>query len=567
MNKLYRIKEKSHFAYKIFIILIFYIWLYIGYLQIFMYNYFLIKSKNNYTRYKNIYGIRGSILDRNGLVIATTAPFIKLYWNKKPYKISENDRVLINFLQDNLKIELNEKDLLIKNNQSKFLLCENLSLENICIISENLGNQDRIILEDYTKRIYKYDNLACHAIGYIDSRENSGISGIEKICNYNLKGHIGKEKLIVNSIGSVLNLETIKQPIEGFNIKTTLDLKLQKIIEKIIPDNVSGSVIIMDPENGDIFALLSSPRYDPSIFLSKINNEAWEDLQNKKVLLNRCFQATYHPGSIFKLICTIAMLEEGIINTDTKWFCSGSFEYKNRFYSCVNKNGHGLIDIKDAVAYSCNIPFFINSISKLNIDLINKYANYYGLGQITESLFNEESGLIPSKNWKKKIFGEQWYTGETISVSIGQGSLTTTPIQLAIVISSIVTGFKVKPRILESEKIIKKSIGIKSESLNILKEGMHMASKKGSCKSLKNLKNWKIYGKTGTAQVCSMKLSKSNESDMSKKHHGLFACYAENKIDNKGFVIVIVIENCGSSSIPTSYAKRFFIEYDKIYNL
>lgn len=557
-------KNRCIFIIKIFLFSILFIWIYVFYLQIIKYNYFFEKSCLNFTRYKNINGLRGSILDRNGIPIVTTSPILKLIWNNRPKKLSVDDEKILFFLKEYLKIDFLEK---IKNNtEDKILLINDLNFEQLSLILECFPNSNRILIETSSKRNYKYNTLACHTIGYINFIENSGKTGLEKIFNKNLEGKIGTEKLIVNSIGSVLLSEIINKAEEGEDVITTLDLEMQKSLERSIPEDFFGSGVIINPENGAILAIVSSPRFDPNIFLSSIDNKTWNNFLENKTLLNRCFLATYPPGSIFKLVCMTAMLEEGLINEKTSWFCSGGVDFKDRCYHCDYRLGHGPIDIKNTISKSCNTPFFLASISNLTIDLIYKYATIFGFGKPTGSCFNELNGLVPNKQWKKSIKNEKWYKGETLSVSIGQGATIVTPIQIARLIGGIMTGYLVKPRILEDEDILKNKLNIRFETLNIIKEGMNLSTKEGSNRILKSLKNWEIFAKTGTAQVRMLppkdnKLKKDELKIKKYQHHGLMACYAKNK-KCEPFVLVIVIENVGSSRVAVSCAKEFFKDYE-----
>ena len=345
---------------------------------------------------------------------------------------------------------------------------------------------------------------------------------------------------------------------------------MQKIIYDSFPENETGCVVIVDPTNGAIKAIFSAPTFDPHIFQDKIDNKLWQNLQENKILINRVFQALYAPGSIYKLIISLALLEEKIITNNTKWFCAGSLEYKGRKYHCNKKQGHGLISINEAISHSCNIPFYLESINNLSIDSIYKYATSFGLGKKTGVAWNELEGLIPNKIWKKNKYGEKWYTGETLSVSIGQGATTVTPIQITQVIMGIMQGYLIPPYILPQDKKEKIYLPYKKENLQIIRDNMKTSAMKGSSKALANLTNWEIYAKTGTVQVCSLeKLNEQkNTSGIKKKsnHHGFFACWAKYKND-RPIIIVFIIENNGSSKYTVEIAKKFFNLYEQSYKL
>ena len=289
-----------------------------------------------------------------------------------------------------------------------------------------------------------------------------------------------------------------------------------------------------------------------------LGQEGHGPFQEKKALLNRCFNAVYPPASIFKLISSIAILEEGIADEKSLWLCRGFSEYKKRHYRCNNPFGHGKVGLRDAISYSCNIPYFECAKNKLTINVLEKYALKLGFGKATGSRFNESHGLVPNKCWKKKTFHEGWYTGETLSVSIGQGALLVTPIQIAQFMCSIMTGYLVSPRVLENEPIVKKNIDISNRTLNIVRDSILLGVKEGTSRTLKSLGEWTIYAKTGTAQTRSNKDSENRS--MNKQYHGLICCYARYKSFNP-IVLVIVIENEGSGRKAAVLAKTFFQKY------
>jgi penicillin-binding protein 2 len=369
----------------------------------------------------------------------------------------------------------------------------------------------------------------------------------------------------VNARGEIINNNCLISPKEGGMIKTTLDYYLQKIIFDIFPNNESGCAIIVDPINGSVKALYSAPTFDPHIFQDKINEENWQFLQDNKILINRAFQAAYPPGSIYKLIISLALLEEKYITNTTQWFCSGLLEYKERKYHCNNKQGHGLISINEAISHSCNIPFYLEAIKNLSIDTIYKYATSFGLGKKTGISINEVSGFIPNKVWKKKKYGEKWYTGETLSVAIGQGATTVTPIQITQIIMGIMHNYIIPPYILAEDKKDKIYLPYKPENLQIIRQNMQMSTTKGTSNLLAKLStDWKIYSKTGTVQICSLDKKNNNQLKKQYYHHGFFACWAKYKND-KPMIIVFIIENNGSSRNTVEIAKKFFLTYEREY--
>ncbi len=560
-----RIQNNINIIKRILYVIIFFVCIFfiilikIFFLQFFYNDFYKEKSIKNFTRYKEIDGLRGEILDCNGKVIASTRPVLRLLWKKRPYKFSDEDDEILNFINEYLGFDVKKEELLSKDLSSYFVIKNEIGYKELSLIFEKFSSSKRLSVEIYSIRHYPNKYFACHVIGYLHRQRNIGMTGIEKIYNQALEGTKGLEKFIVDSCGNVIDSKIIKDSILGSNLITTIDIDIQNIIEDIFKDGVIGSALVMDPENGALKAIVSSPRFDLEMFQNSISKEQIQELNENNSWINRCFYVTYPPGSIFKMLSAIAMLEEKLINLNTNWFCCGYSEYKNRKYHCHLEDGHGSVNIKSALYHSCNIPFFEASKSNLTIDIINKYAKIFGFGERTGSIFNEKDGLVPSRKWKKKTFNESWYRGETLSVSIGQGALLATPIQIARFIGAIMTGNLVKPRIIENEKIEKKQITVSNNTLSIIRDSISLGVKQGTSRQLNTLKEWDIYAKTGTAQL----VSRKNEDDLDKSLHGLIACYAKYR-NNRPFVLVIVIENKGSGKLAVLYAKEFLKKYAKL---
>ncbi len=531
-------------------------------------NYYHKKSTQNFTRCIQVNGLRGTIYDKNDIILASTKPVIQLIWKKTPYTINSEDRLLIDFIEQRLNLPLDIHTLTSKNNNDTAVLTKSLSFTQLSILLEQYPNHPRLILQTEVKRSYPLTTCACHFIGHLESNQEHGLSGLEKLCDETLVGTSGLRESIVNARGTTISSKEIEQCNAGTNIKTTLDISMQKILEEILPSNSRNCALIIDTETGAIRAAASSPRFDPSLFLNKIDSKTWDDLSENQSLLNRFTQGTYPPGSPFKLITATAMLEEGLADHTTQWFCSGHVEYRGKKYHCHNRNGHGIVNLTQAIAHSCNVPFFCSAIAGLSIDTIASYAHIFGLGEKAGISLPENSGLVPCKQWKKKVKKEPWYTGETLSVTIGQGATLVTPLQIALMAAGIMTGFLVKPRILESEPIIKKNLPISTATRNFLKNSMLLATREGSTKRLKNIPHWEIHGKTGTAQVINFQSNEKTTPTIehaiveSKRHHGWVVCLARYK-KQPPFSLVILVENIGSSSIAVKYAREFFINYGK----
>ncbi|MEX0940547.1 MAG: penicillin-binding protein 2 [Candidatus Babeliales bacterium] len=532
-------------------------------LQIYLGNELQIRAQKNCIRTTKTPCIRGNILDCNGKLLATNRPVTKLYWQSSHNKNLSADQLdLLSFLKKVCDINetetLHEKIQYAKKYGKKVLLDSDISFEHLSKIFEKFPDHPNIMIEKEIKRYYPYTMLASHTIGYISNiaLDTEGKMGLEKLFETTLKGTKGQRINLINSTGSSIFEQEIKKSLIGNDIQTTLDVSLQMIAEQSFNNNQTGAMILIDPENGAIKALVSRPSFDPSVFLSPINSDKWLALQENKPFLNRVFNACYPPASIFKLVSLAAGLELNIISPETIFECNGYLKFHNLRYHCAKRSGHGFLTMHEAVAKSCNIPFY--EIGKqISIDDLATYALKFGLGQKTNTVFAEQAGLVPTREWKYKKLGEPWWAGETLHASIGQGYLLVTPIQIASMIGSIFKGYLVNPRILTQEPIFLRPLSVSLSTRNFLKKSMKSVVTQGTGARVNTIEDIKIYAKTGTAQV-----SKLGKRSLGKEHleHAWFVAYICFK-EAPPLVLVLLIEHAGSSRAATSVAKQFLSRY------
>lgn len=556
--------KRAILLFLIFNFLIIVILGYIFFLQIYSYNYYLNRSINNYTRFENIESMRGVIVDENNIPIAITEIQTNILWKVWPYNLNEDDYVFKKFLEDTLGVAVDELIEKGKKSDLKYvLLKEDITFEDYALIFEKFPHNNRIVLKKKLKRIYPHKNLFCHIVGYLN-KEKKSMYGLEKLYDHVLIGKNGMKKNTVTSSGQVLSSMFIFEPESGSTIKTTLNYLIQYGLDNCFPKEFSGCAIVINPLNGAIRGLYSYPNFNPEIFQGVISEEEWSALLQQNSLMNRVIQGQYPPGSIYKLLLALILLEENLIKENTQWMCNGFIEYKNKKYHCNKKSGHGIVSIRDGIAHSCNIPFFSAAMSQyISIDLIAKYADSFNLGKVSNVFENEKQGLIPTVFWKKKRFGLPWYLGENLSVFIGQGATMLTPLQMSQLIMGIMHGYVITPYILELDKKEKKFLPYKKENLQIIRNNMRLGVKIGSSRLLSSLKNWEIYAKTGTVQVCALSkkdsLVENNVHNMKLfNHHGVFACWAKYK-NYDPLIIVFVIENNNSSKYTVEVVKNFLL--------
>ena len=540
----------------------------LAYLQIIQRHNLFSQGERNYQRVKKIRPPRGNILDRNGTLLATNRPVTDIYWHGTGSRIftPEQNRT-ISILETILNTEnISDENTLRKirtaeRYQREHLIARDLTFEQISRIAEQLADSKNIRLSTQFTRHYPFKTAASHIIGYLGVKdiEQFGKMGLEKIFEEELRGHDGTHMRTINSFGTLLDDIELQKVISGQDVYTTLDIRLQMIAESILTDDYPGTLIMFDPENGDILSLVSSPRFDPEIFLQSIKIEEWRNLQAKYPFINRAFYACYPPGSIFKLITACAALEHNIIQEDTIINCKGFTRFAGRKYGCNRRWGHGELTATQAIAYSCN-PLFYEIGKQISIDVLADYAHRFGLGYKTGAAFAERSGIIPSTEWKHATHKERWWPGETLSATIGQSYLLVTPIQIARMLGSIFTKELAKPRIILHEPIEKYPLDIKPETLAFIQNAMYEAVQKGTSRRLARLKDMTIHAKTSTAQVSALQ---KRLLDTKYLEHGWCILHAQYK-QEKPFVLVVLVENAGNSSVPTLLAKTFLEQYMKI---
>lgn len=522
-------------------------------------------GEKNFLRIEIISPLRGDVYDCNHELLAANQPVFDLYWQGLGIrKLSQCEENTLCTLSSILNIDFNEKEKkssleYIERYGRRILLKADISFEQLCQISERCLESQHLVITNRFKRIYPHNHLACHVLGYLSRGENIGQSGIERSLDESLQGKKGRISYVINSTGKTLIKKIYQQAQAGIDIELTLDMKLQQIAESLFQLDQSGTFILMDPEDGSVKTLVSYPGFDPNIFLKPITPEEWEQITNNNPLINRATCSLLPPASVFKLVTITAGLEEKIITPNTEIMCNGFFPFCGRKYLCMKHEGHGLLNPKKAIAYSCNIPCF-HIARHISIDCLASYAKRFGLGQKTNFILPEKDGLIPTSIWKKRVKKERWWGGETLSACIGQSYLLVTPLQIARMVGSICTGFLVKPHLLTTETIEKKPLEISRETLSLLRGGMKEAVNVGTGRMLCSLSSFSISLKTGTAQTCSLTKEKVYKHQL---EHGWVACYFSYQ-GQKPLVILALVENAGTSHVALHMVDRFLRSYETL---
>jgi penicillin-binding protein 2 len=436
-----------------------------------------------------------------------------------------------------------------------------------------------VVVESVPTRRYPAVGLGAHVLGYVGEvgegqmaaeglRSGSvvGQSGVEKAYNKMLMGRDGERRVMVNSVGREITTLDEMPASEGRRVRLTIDYALQRAAEDAFHAlGYEGAAAILDPRSGEVLALVSLPAYDPNDFASGIDRATWASLNadRLKPLQNRVIQGRYSPGSTFKAVVAVAALEEGVITPGFTVTCRGGATFYGRFFKCHLKGGHGTLDLRHAIEKSCNTYFYTIG-NMVGVDRIHKWATALGLASRTGiDLPNEAESLVPSTAWKKARTGEKWYAGETISVSIGQGQVSVTPMALATLYAAVANGgIHYPPRLLkavndgdewkDADAPAPQGIRLKPETVAALHDGLWLVVNGAGTGGRARVAGRDVAGKTGTAQVISLQGGRAaaGRTEMDLRDHGWFAFFAPR--DNPEIAGVIFAEHGehGSNAAP-----------------
>ncbi|MGE4357055.1 MAG: penicillin-binding protein 2 [Candidatus Omnitrophota bacterium] len=504
-----------------FLFLIIVLWRY----QIINGDYYFSLSEKGYIRVIPSPGKRGKILDRKGKELATYKPIINVI--ALPHVLKDKNFVFKE-LSKILGIPSEELWDVYKKNSAfplaRVVLARNITLDKAFIIEEKKPALTGIEIEVYPLRFYPLSTAGAHILGYvgeISSEELSklkpygyrmkslvGKMGVEKIFDVYLRGEDGGMQIEVDNSGNIVRTIGVKKAMPGKDIWLTIDAEWQKRVNSLLKGR-KGAIIIMDVRNGEILAMESSPTFDPNIFLSGNRQDINYVLNSSHaILLNRATKATIPPGSIFKLIVALAGLSNGIITPYTQYKCEGKIRLGNNDYRCWLEEGHGYVTVIEAIKHSCNV-FFYKLGLELGIEKISNFANIFNLAKKTGIEIEENSGFSPTPKWKQMRFKERWFDGDTLNISIGQGYLLVTPLQILRIVSAIANGgFIITPSIIKSiegkamQGTIKEFTGIDPRFLQVVKEGMFKAvNESGGTATRAKIEELEIAAKTATVQT------------------------------------------------------------------
>jgi penicillin-binding protein 2 len=443
-----------------------------------------------------------------------------------------------------------------------------------------------VIVERVPTRRYPSNSLAAHVFGYVSEATEAQLShdgfhagdivgqaGIERLYNRLLMGVDGARRVVVNSLGREIRTLEEVPPAGGPRVELTIDSDVQRALEEgFARFGHAGAAVVLDPTNGEVLAYASLPAYDPNAFAGGIDRTTWAGLTTDplKPLQDRAIQGRYSPGSTFKMAVALAGLEEGIITPDFTVDCHGGQDFYGRVFKCWKPGGHGRVDLRHAIEQSCDVYFY--TVGKMvGVDAINKWATRLGLGVKSGiDLPNELAGLVPSTEWKRAKTGEKWYPGETISVAIGQGQVSVTPVSMAVYMAALANGGRrVTPHLLRAVDDGKGwqmvpapdqvESGVKPEWMAAIHDGLWMVVNAGGTAPNARLAGYDVAGKTGTAQVISNEALRAlrGRTDLDLRDNGWFVFFAPR---DHPLIAGVVFTEHGLHGTNAAYIARHIME-------
>jgi penicillin-binding protein 2 len=528
------------------------------YFQVVQHEKFREMAENNHQRQLGLRAPRGVIYDRNEKVLVE---------NRDSFVISlvrEHSRDLDRTIRTLARVVNVDATVVrdgIQRRRTEPLyrpipIVEDATLAQVAAVMARRIELPEVLVERVPARRYPSDAMAAHVFGYVSEATEIqlakdglhggdvvGQAGFEKVYNKLLMGVDGSRRVVVNSVGREIRKIEEVQPIGGRRVQLTIDLDVQRATEEAFKAmGYAGAAVALDPNTGEVLSYVSLPSYDPNAFAAGIDRATWTALNSDalKPLQDRAIQGRYSPGSTFKMAVAAAALEEGILTPDFTVTCHGGKDFYGRVFKCWKKDGHGTVDLRHAIEQSCDVYFY--TLGKMvGVDLINKWATRLGLGVRSGiDLPNEVTGLVPSSEWKRLRFNEPWYPGETISVAIGQGQVSVTPISMAVYMAALANGGRrITPHLLRAvdegggwkkapTPVEQGQAGIKPETVAAIHDGLWMVVNAGGTGGNARMVGYDVAGKTGTAQVISLEGAKrlQGRTDLDLRDNGWFVFFA-----------------------------------------
>ncbi|WP_153132255.1 penicillin-binding protein 2 [Dechloromonas hortensis] len=574
-------------------------------LQVIQHDFYQTRAEDNRIALIPIVPNRGVITDRNGVVLAHNySAFTLEITPSRAGDLEETITALSEVIDIQAKDRKRFKRLMDEaKNFESIPIRTRLSDAEVAMFAAQRYRFPGVEVKARLFRQYPLNNVASHAIGYIGritDRDLKWIEEAEKQANYKGTDHIGKngleqhyefelhgetgyEEVEIDAGGRALRSLKRIPPVSGNNLSLTLDAKLQEITELAFGDR-KGSLVAIEPSTGGILALVSNPTYDPNLFVDGITPDNWKELNDhpSKPMINRAINGAYPPGSTFKPFMALAALEMGKRTPGQAISDPGYFNFGNHQFRDDKKGGHGMVDMYKSIVHSCDTYYYILA-NDMGIDNIAKFMGSFGFGQRTgidlgKDDLSESKGVLPSQEWKRQRFKkpeqQKWYAGETISIGIGQGYNAYTPIQLAQATATLANnGVMFRPhlvrhivdtktgekRLVEPKPI--RDLQLKAQNIEVIRRALVGVNKEGTGARAFAGAPYEAAGKTGTAQVYSLKGAQYKEGAIKKelRDHALFIAYAP--ADKPTIALAVLVENGGFGAQSAAPIARMVMDY------
>jgi len=554
-----------------------------------------LRSQRNFIRTVRVEPPRGDILDRNGEVLATSRPAFGLQVIPSELRRPELTFDLLGRLlgrdADALRHRVGEPRGRARYQPVR--LAADLDYPALARVETHRYALAGVVTDVRARRHYVGGNLAAHVLGtlgevsgaqlqsraYADYRpgDQVGQSGVERLLENTLHGRPGGRNVVVDVSGREMEVIDEVKPVRGGTAVLALDSRLQRAAVEALEGTPAGAAVALDPRTGDVLALASHPSFDPNEFAGRVDAATWRGLRENpwNPLQNRAVAGQYPPGSTYKAVVAAAALQEGTVGAEERVFCPGHFRLGRRVYRCWRRAGHGPVDLHEALVHSCDVYFYQAGLG-LGVDHLARYARGFGLGRTTGSPFaDERAGLIPTRAWKERRFGEPWVRGETVSVAIGQGFNLVTPLQLAVAFAAIANGGRVlEPRLVlqrhdpagalvEQPPVRERGrVPVDPAHLARVREALEavVASPRGTGGRAR-VPGVRVAGKTGTSQVVGLEHTEELEDDevpVRHRDHAWFAAFAP--APDPRIVVVVLAEHSGGGGAEAAPRARRILE-------
>ncbi|MFZ2491661.1 MAG: penicillin-binding protein 2 [Thermoanaerobaculia bacterium] len=563
-------------------------------------------SDANALRETKVPAKRGLIMDRSGKILADNQAAYSLLVDRivmKPLRKADaqHEQKLFTFLAPVLGMTPQEVAERYAKESAKvpvsrpFPIAEDLTVAQVATIQAQSLAFPELNVTPVQRRNYAYGTMAAHVLGFIgevsekelaqnaalEQADLIGKRGVELMYDQYLRGRDGAEYWEYDADGRRLSeyLPARKQPVPGDNVYLTIDFELQRRAEQYFAENeMVGAAVALNPQNGEVLAMVSSPAYNPNVYSRRFTPEVWKTILSNpfKIELNRAIQGLYSPGSVFKIVMAMAGLSEKEIGPNTTFNCSGSGHFRGRRFRCWKAEGHGSVDVERSLKISCDI-FYYNTGDRLGVDKINSYSRLLSFGEISHiDLDGERAGLVPSTAWARDKQKRKWYPSETISVSIGQGPLIVTPLQVANMTAAVANGGNVyQPHVVKEvhrvqpdgsykrftvPKRVLHQIKLDKPALDAVRRGMwQVVNEVGGTGGNARVEGMDIAGKTGSVQVISYAgRVKAQHLPFKYRDHAWFASFAP--LNNPQIVVVVFVEHGGAGGADAAPLAKLMYE-------